>query len=92
MVDVTERCRYETADSDVPADLGGVCCWRETWNAKDYCIWHAEGTKKPISKLSLKPSDVPQRVDNLKLKRPVADEKLDLSGYTLWKGHLNPVY
>ena len=52
------RCEYqwpEDADVDLPAPyaLGaGHCCWRETWEDSDRCIWHAEtDAEKPTDEL-----------------------------------------
>lgn len=47
------------------------CCWRETWDGYDRCIWHARVDGKPIDELIESRTGHPENLDGAYLKRTV---------------------
>ncbi|WP_175417030.1 pentapeptide repeat-containing protein [Natrinema pallidum] len=79
-----------TTNDDAPDELGGVCCWRKTWNETNYCIWHAEEYGKPNEELVDARSNQPERIDKAYLCGITPGNKISFKDCTLWKADFNP--
>lgn len=87
--DYTERCDHVTDDDRASNELGGVCCWRKTWNGTNYCIWHAKETNKPTDEIVDARLNRPERIDEAYLRRVSLGDRIDFENCTLWKGKFN---
>lgn len=85
----SNRCDHVTADDNVPDELGGVSCWRETWNGTKYCIWHAEEYGKLVDELADSRLNRPERIDRAHLCGITSEDKIDFVDCKLWKAKFN---
>jgi uncharacterized protein YjbI with pentapeptide repeats len=77
-----ERCRY-AYEASAMSGLGGVCCWRETWNDTGRCIWHADVGQKPTPKLEAAAPDIGERLDGAIFRDVQLSDEDWLEGRTL---------
>lgn len=82
------RCKH-TTDDDVPDELGGVSCWRETWNGRDNCIWHANDDGKPTDELVDARSNRPERIDEPYLSGITPGDEISFEDCKLWRAKFN---
>lgn len=82
-------CDHVTDNDDAPNVLGGVCCWRTTWNGTDYCIWHAKETGKSTDELVAARLNRAERIDDAYLPKITAEDSIDFEDCTLWKAKFN---
>jgi hypothetical protein len=62
-----KRCGY-AYEAGATSGLGGVCCWRETWNDTGRCIWHADVGQKPTPELRSAAPEIGERLDGAILR------------------------
>lgn len=90
----SNRCGFVLTKEDTPHDhlnesqlrfgpFLDTCCWRETWNDGDRCIWHAKSENKPVSKLVESRSDHPERLDGVYLRGLKIDDRLSFEDCTV---------
>ncbi|MFC4550649.1 MULTISPECIES: pentapeptide repeat-containing protein [Halorussus] len=77
-----ERCGY-TYEAATLSDLGGVCCWRPTWEDTERCIWHANVPQKPTAALEAATPTLGQRLDGLTLTDVELSDTTWFAGRTL---------
>jgi hypothetical protein len=63
-----DRCGHTVYDEQLPSSLGGICCWRPTWNDEEKCIWHAKVYNKPYDDLVKFRTGNPERLDEAYLQ------------------------
>ncbi|WP_080504319.1 pentapeptide repeat-containing protein [Haloarcula amylolytica] len=85
----SNRCDYVTPHDDIRDELGGVSCWRETWNGTDYCIWHAEEYGKPTNELADRRLNRPERIDQPHLCGVTSGDDISFEDCQLWKAKFN---
>jgi len=83
----SNRCNHVTPHDEVTSELGGLSCWRKTWNQTDKCIWHAEESNKPIVELADARLDRAERIDNVYLAKVDLGDKIDFENCVLWKAN-----
>lgn len=78
----------EVTEGRCGLDSRTVCCWRETWNDADQCIWHTDEDEKPVDKLAEARSTEKERLDGAYLAGVQAEDTLYFSGCSLRGGDL----
>ena len=86
---LSDRCNHVTEDEDAPNELGGVSCWRKTWNGADSCIWHAEESNKPTDELVDARLHRSERIDEAYLPQITVGSDIDFKDCTLWQARFN---
>ena len=60
-----------------------TCCWRETWNERNRCVWHAEVDDKNSQLLVDSRSDYPERFDGVHLKGTILANLISFEDCTI---------
>ena len=77
-----ERCGY-AYEASAMSGLGGVCCYRETWNDTGRCIWHADVGQKPTRELDEAAPEIGERLDGAIFRDVRLSDEEWLAGRTL---------
>lgn len=78
-------CQYSLSEQDSPRSLGGVSCYRPTWNETDHCIWHADTARKPADELAKARGAIPERIDQAIVPKCSLNNSMSFEDCTLYK-------
>jgi uncharacterized protein YjbI with pentapeptide repeats len=76
------RCGL-TFEYEDDGPFGEVTCWRESWDERERCVWHADEKGKPYDELLIARGEKPERIDGVTLYEAELHDHVDFTACTL---------